>query len=43
VHPNIDTVLIEPGPGQFELTARHAFSVGRGRSVLREIRIDVDE
>jgi hypothetical protein len=42
VHPDIDTVLIEPGQGRFELTARHAFSIGRGRDVLRELRVDVD-
>jgi hypothetical protein len=41
VHPAVDTVLIEPGLRQFELTARHAFPIGRGRSVLRELRVDV--
>lgn len=43
VRPDIDTVLVEPAPGRFELTARHAFPIGRGRNVLRELRVDIDE
>ena len=40
--PAIDTVLIEVTPGRVELTMRHAFRHGRGKSLLREIRVDVD-
>jgi hypothetical protein len=43
IRPAIDTVLVEPGLGRFELTARHAFTIGRGRNVLRELRVDLDE
>src|SRR5579859_6937852 len=43
VRPAIDTILVEPGQGRFELTARHAFPIGRGRNVLRELRVGVDE
>jgi hypothetical protein len=39
----VDTVLIEPSLGRIELTMRHAFSVGRRRSALRELRADIDE
>jgi hypothetical protein len=41
--PVVDTLLIEPSLGRLELTMRRAFSVGRKRSALRELRIDVDE
>jgi hypothetical protein len=40
--PPIDTVLIEPGAGRVELTVRHTFPKGRGKTLLREIRVDVD-
>lgn len=42
VRPQVDTLLIEPDRGRLELVARVAFSVGRGASSLREIRIDTD-
>lgn len=40
VRPAIDTLLVEPGMGRFEITARASFPVGRGRTLLREIRVD---
>lgn len=40
VRPAIDTLLIEPERGRFEIAARATFPVGRGRSLLREIRVD---
>ncbi|MGH7298088.1 MAG: DUF2169 family type VI secretion system accessory protein [Polyangiaceae bacterium] len=43
VSPAIDMVLVEPALGRFELTLRRAFSIGRGKNVLRELRVDVDE
>jgi hypothetical protein len=43
LRPPIDTVLVEPGTNEVQLTLRHAFPVGRGKSLLREIRIDEAE
>jgi hypothetical protein len=43
VRPSIDTVLLEPGADEVQLTFRHAFPVGRGNSLLREIRVDEQE
>lgn len=40
VRPHIDTVLVEPSKNEVQLTLRHAFAVGRGKSLLREIRVD---
>ena len=40
VHPALDTVLVEPGKDEVQLTLRRAFPVGRGKSLLREIRVD---
>ena len=40
VRPPMDTVLVEPGREAVEITGRHMFSVGRGASLLREIRVD---
>ncbi|APR87920.1 hypothetical protein A7982_13269 [Minicystis rosea] len=40
VRPHVDTVLLEPGKDEVQLTLRYAFAVGRGKSLLREIRID---
>jgi hypothetical protein len=40
VRPAIDTLLVEPGQGRFEVTARASFPVGRGPTLLREIRVD---
>jgi hypothetical protein len=39
--PHIDTLLIEPGERRFELIARCALKLGRGRDSLREVRVDV--
>lgn len=39
--PQIDTLLIEPGAHRIEVVARAAFPQGRGRDVLREIRIEL--
>lgn len=39
--PPFDTVLIEPEKGTFEITARASFPIGRGRAILREIRLDL--
>jgi hypothetical protein len=41
--PSVDTVLIEPNDGRVELTARAVFPRGRGRTLLREIRLNVDD
>ncbi len=43
VRPAIDTVLLEPGKDEVQLTFRQAFPVGRGKSLLREIRVDEHE
>jgi hypothetical protein len=43
VRPPIDTVLVEPDRGRFELVARATFPTGRGKKILREIRIDTEE
>jgi len=43
VHPAIDTVLLEPGKDEVQLTFRQAFPIGRGKSLLREIRVDEHE
>ncbi|MFO0586096.1 MAG: DUF2169 domain-containing protein [Polyangiaceae bacterium] len=39
--PVIDTLLIEPEKGTFEISARASFPIGRGRAMLREIRLDL--
>lgn len=42
-HPLIaDTLLLEPEPGRVELTFRSVVPVGRGATLLKEIRLDVD-
>ena len=41
--PAIDTVLIEPSAARLEITARASFAVGRGREVLREVRVDLHD
>ena len=43
VRPPIDTVILEPGSGRVEIVARAAFPVGRGRDVLRELVVDLDD
>jgi hypothetical protein len=40
VHPVVDTVLLKPAEGELQLTLRHAFPAGRGRTLLRELRVD---
>ena len=40
--PPIDTVLIEPAEDRIELTLRHSFPRGRGKTLLREVRVDAD-
>jgi len=42
VRPPIDTLLVEPREGRLEITLRKAFPIGRGKRVLREIRVDID-
>ncbi|WP_437840088.1 DUF2169 family type VI secretion system accessory protein [Sorangium sp. So ce1153] len=42
VRPVVDTVLIEPARGRVELVHRAVFTMGRGRTLLREIRVDTD-
>jgi hypothetical protein len=42
VRPAIDTVIVEPLDERVELTLRHAFPMGRGKTALREIRVDHD-
>ncbi|EYF05992.1 DUF2169 family type VI secretion system accessory protein [Chondromyces apiculatus] len=38
--PVIDLVLVEPGRARFEVTARLVLPKGRGKTLLREVRID---
>jgi hypothetical protein len=40
--PPFDTVLVEPEVGRVEITTRWTFPRGRGRTMLREIRVDLD-
>jgi hypothetical protein len=40
--PRVDLVLVEPGDDRLELTARCSLPKGRGRTLLREIQVDVD-
>lgn len=41
VRPPIDTVIVEPSTRVLEITMRAAFPQGRGRDVLREIRVEL--
>lgn len=43
VRPPVDTLLIEPSRSRFEIVVRAAFPMGRGKNVLREIRVDTDD
>jgi hypothetical protein len=43
MRPPVDTILVEPGKGRVELTTRATFPRGRGRTMLREIRVDIDD
>jgi hypothetical protein len=42
IAPALDTLILFPNEGRFELVARAAFPMGRGRTMLREVRVDVD-
>jgi len=41
--PQVDTLLIEPSRGRLELVYRAVFTIGRGKTSLREIRVDTDD
>lgn len=41
--PPIDTVLVDTNAERVELTVRHVFPKGRGKTLLREIRVDIDD
>jgi hypothetical protein len=42
VRPLADTLIVEPERRRFELVARKALPIGRGRDVLREVVADLD-
>jgi hypothetical protein len=42
LRPAVDTLLIEPARGRIELVYRAVFAMGRGKTSLREIRVDTD-
>jgi hypothetical protein len=42
VTPPIDTVLVEPEKNRFEITMRYVFPMGRGKTMLREVRVYID-
>lgn len=39
VRPAVDTILIEPEHGRMEMTFRAVFPLGRGKDMLREVRV----
>lgn len=41
--PYVDTILIEPARRRVELVYRVVFTMGRGRTSLREVRVDTDD
>ncbi|MCC6521763.1 MAG: DUF2169 domain-containing protein [Polyangiaceae bacterium] len=41
VRPRVDTLLCEPDQDRIELTARAVFPMGRGRTLLAEVMVDV--
>lgn len=41
--PAVDTILIEPARGRLELGYRAIFPMGRGRTSLREVRVDTHD
>jgi len=43
VKPLVDTILIEPASNRVEFVYRAVFPMGRGRTSLREIRVDIDD
>jgi hypothetical protein len=42
VRPAVDTLIVEPGRKRVELVVRKAFSIGRGKTALRELRADLE-
>jgi hypothetical protein len=42
VRPAVDMVLVEPLEDALQMTLRYAFPMGRGKTALREIRVDTD-
>ncbi len=42
LRPLPDTLVVEPARARIELTCRAVFPMGRGRTALREIRVDTD-
>jgi hypothetical protein len=42
VPATMDTVVVEPSRRTFDVVARAVFPIGRGKDVLRELRVDVD-
>ncbi|CAN94270.1 MULTISPECIES: DUF2169 family type VI secretion system accessory protein [Sorangium] len=42
VRPSVDTVVVLPNERVVEMTMRAAFAQGRGRDVLREVRVDAE-
>lgn len=43
VRPQVDTVLIEPEQDRVELTLRHCFAKGRGKTLLQQVQVDRDD
>lgn len=41
--PPIDTLFVDANAERVELTVRHVFPKGRGKTLLREIRVDADD
>jgi len=42
VRPAVDLVLVEPARGRVEMLCRAVWTMGRGKTALREIRVDTD-
>lgn len=42
LRPRVDLVLIEPARGRIELLSRAIWTMGRGRTALREVRVDTE-
>jgi hypothetical protein len=42
LRPPIDTVLVQPGDGRLDVVMRGAFPLGRGKEVLREVRVETE-
>jgi hypothetical protein len=43
VRPPVDTLLLLPEEGLFEMTARAPFAIGRGQRILREVVVSADD